>query len=304
MKTAIFSCLLLFAGIACAAAEPLNVYCTTFPLYLLTWNLTQGCRNVHTELIIPPGTGCPHDYALTPRDMRKLGAKNMVLVRNGLGLDDFILKPLRKMNPDARIIDTSAGIPALELEEKCGHDDCHEHHHGSKNPHLFASPFEAVRIVENIARGLEAADPANAAAYRANAGVYTEKLRKLCGEFTAAARKYRFSERKIVTQHGVFDYLAHHLKLPVAATISGEPEAGTTATEMASLVKKLKGAGISVIYTEPQYPSRVARTIGRECGIPLAELDPVANGPADAPMDYYEKTMRKNLEVLGKTLNQ
>ena len=107
-----------------------------------------------------------------------------------------------------------------------------------------------------------------------------------------------------MTQHGVFDYLAHHLKLPVAATISGEPEAGTTASEMASLVKKLKGAGISVIYTEPQYPSRVARTIGRECGIPLAELDPVANGPADAPMDYYEKTMRKNLEVLGKTLNQ
>ena len=148
MKTAIFSCLLLFAGIACAAAEPLNVYCTTFPLYLLTRNLTQGCRNVHTELIIPPGTGCPHDYALTPRDMRKLGAKNMVLVRNGLGLDDFILKPLRKMNPGAKIIDTSAGIPALELEEKCGHDDCHEHHHGSKNPHLFASPFEAVRIVE------------------------------------------------------------------------------------------------------------------------------------------------------------
>ena len=144
MKTAIFSCLLLFAGIVCAAAEPLNVYCTTFPLYLLTRNLTQGCRNVHTELIIPPGTGCPHDYALTPRDMRKLGAKNMVLVRNGLGLDDFILKPLRKMNPGAKIIDTSAGIPALELEEKCGHDDCHEHHHGSKNPHLFASPFEAV----------------------------------------------------------------------------------------------------------------------------------------------------------------
>ncbi len=304
MRSFIVSCFLLFAGAVCGAAEPLNVYCTTFPLYLLTRNVTQGCNNVNTELVIPPGTGCPHDYALTPRDMRRLGAKNMVLVRNGLGLDDFILNPLRKMNPDARTVDTSEGIPALELAEECSHAACHGHHRGRKNPHLFASPFEAVGIVANIARGLASADPANAASYRANAEAYTAKLRRLCDEFTAAARKYRFSDRKIVTQHGVFDYLAHNLNLPIAATIMGGPESGVTASEMADLVKKLKGSGIDVIYTEPQYPSRVARTIARECGIPLAELDPVANGPADAPLDYYEKTMKKNLEILGKTLDK
>ena len=73
---------------------------------------------------------------------------------------------------------------------------------------------------------------------------------------------------------------------------------------MTELAAKLKGKGIDVIYTEPQYSPRVAKTLARECGIPLASLDPVANGPADAPMDYYESTMRKNLEVLGKTLKK
>ena len=85
-----------------------------------------------------------------------------------------------------------------------------------------------------------------------------------------------------MTQHGVFDYLARNLKLPVFATITSEPESGITASEMTALAAKLKGKNIDAIYTEPQYSSRVAQTIARECGIPLASLDPVANGPADA----------------------
>ena len=31
-------------------------------------------------------------------------------------------------------------------------------------------------------------------------------------------------------------------------------------------------------------------------------LDPVATGPAIAPLDYYEKTMRANLHTLESTL--
>ena len=304
MKKLFFPCLFLAAWMTVTAAESRNIYCTTFPLYLFTRNITDGCKNVNTELIIPPGTGCPHDYAMTPRDMRRLGAENLILVRNGLGLDDFILKPLRKMNPKALVIDTSRGIETLGLHTACRHGHEHHHGHGERNPHLFASPFEAISIVGNIAAGLSDADPANAARYKANAAAYTEKLRRLCTDFMECARKCQFEKRKIVTQHGVFDYLARNLKLPIFATITAEPESGITASEMTALAAKLKGQNIDAIYTEPQYSSRIAQTLAKECGIPLASLDPVANGPADAPMDYYESTMRKNLEVLGKTLKK
>ena len=304
MKKIFLFSLLLSAVFVSFAEETRTICCTTFPLYLFTRNITEGCGNVRTELVIPPGTGCPHDYALTPRDMRKLGTENLILVRNGLGLDDFILAPLRKMNPKAVVIDTSRGIDTLALDIPCRHEHGHAHSHAARNPHLFASPFEAIRIVGNIAEGLAEADPANAARYRSNAAAYAAKLRRLCEAFTESARKYQFEKRKIVTQHGVFDYLARNLKLPVFATITSEPESGITASEMTALAAKLKGKNIDAIYTEPQYSSRVAQTIARECGIPLASLDPVANGPADAPMDYYESTMRKNLEVLGKTLKK
>ena len=35
----------------------------------------------------------------------------------------------------------------------------------------------------------------------------------------------------------------------------------------------------------------------------MAELDPVANGPADASPDYYERVMENNLRTLERTLD-
>jgi zinc/manganese transport system substrate-binding protein/zinc transport system substrate-binding protein len=54
--------------------------------------------------------------------------------------------------------------------------------------------------------------------------------------------------------------------------------------------------------TEPQYPPRLGQTIAREAGIGAGSLDPVASGPDDAPLDYYERTMRGNVAALRKAL--
>jgi hypothetical protein len=44
--------------------------------------------------------------------------------------------------------------------------------------------------------------------------------------------------------------------------------------------------------------------LARESGIPCVEVDPVASGPVDAPADYYEQTMRRNLRLLEGTLGK
>jgi zinc transport system substrate-binding protein len=54
---------------------------------------------------------------------------------------------------------------------------------------------------------------------------------------------------------------------------------------------------------EPQYSPKVAETIAKEAKIPVALLDPVANGPARPPLDYYQQIMRTNLETLQRTLS-
>ena len=320
--------LFLLPAFLFAAPEGKTVLCTTFPIYLFTKNVTQGAKNVTVSLLVPAGTGCPHDYAVTPGDMRKLSAKNLILVMNGASLDDFFLKSVKKVNPAAFIIDSSRGIPLLpageeehhhrhahhkgeHAHEKEGHDHDHDHDHDGHdhghdhgkapgNPHLFASPFTARSVVRNIAEGLAEADPANGALYRKNAQAYGKKLAALCEKFTLASKDFR--GKKIVTQHSVFDYLAFHSGLKVAGTLGDGHENALNAREMLRLVKKIRESGACVVFTEPQYSPRAAKTIGKECNIPVVQLDPVAGGPSDAQPDYYEKVMEKNLAAMKKVL--
>ncbi len=49
-----------------------------------------------------------------------------------------------------------------------------------------------------------------------------------------------------------------------------------------------------------QYSAKMAGMISTELGIPCAPLNPVANGPENSPLDYYETAMEKNLETLRK----
>ena len=84
----------------------------------------------------------------------------------------------------------------------------------------------------------------------------------------------------------------------MVAVIQTEPGENPSASELIGLIRLAKKEKISLILAEPQYPKDVAEMIGRETGVPVLLLDPVANGSADAPLDYYESTMRKNLSAL------
>lgn len=147
-----------------------KVLCTTFPIYQITRNITQGRDAVEVSLMIPAGMGCPHDYALTPQDMKKI-AEADILIANGLGMEEFLGAPVKKANSNVIIIDSSKSIDGIlymkgadEEDEKEAKNEKHEQgHHQGQNPHLFASPRMAARLALNIAEGLSKTD-ANGAA--------------------------------------------------------------------------------------------------------------------------------------------
>lgn len=332
---AVLLTLALVAGLAlprqAAAKEEAKtkVLVSTFPVYQLTRNVVAGSRQVQVELMIPAQLGCPHDYALTPQDMRKL-AEAEVFIINGLGLEEFLGAPLQKANPKLQLIDSSkdiGGILAYADEDARAGEDGHHHennhdaeHHGEHehagdahieahhhahdagpNPHLFASPRMAALQVANIVRGLAAIIPAEKALYEQNALAYSAKLKALDGEFQQLGKK--LANPRIVTQHGVFDYLARDMGLEIVAVIAAHPGQDPSAAEALELVRAIESKKAGAIFTEPQYPDSIAQTIAKESGIPLAVLDPVANGPQlNAPLDYYESIMRKNLQTLADTL--
>jgi len=296
MKRTLAAIVSLLAAVPLLAAGELNVLCSTFPIYQLTRNVVAGREGVSVALLIPAALGCPHHYALTPRDMRRLERAD-VLVVNGLGLEEFLGAPVRRANPDIRLIDSAAGISGLLHDH--AHDHDHEHATGCANPHLFVSPLRATQLVANIAAGLSAADPGGALHYARNAEAYAGRLLALHEEMVTTVAG--LENRRIVQPHGVFDYLARDIGLDIVAVLQPHGQS-PSAAEMLRLVRRIRDAQAGAVFTEPQYADDAARTIAREIGIDVAQLDPAESGPADAPLDYYEQVMQRNIATLKRVL--
>jgi ABC-type Zn uptake system ZnuABC Zn-binding protein ZnuA len=312
------SVVLLHQKEAWSSGKTLKVLASTFPLYQITRNITAGASGIDVDLMIPAQMGCPHDYALTPQDMRKL-AKADILIINGQGMEEFLGAPLQKANPALKIIDSSQGIgqilqyTEMEQEGEDHHDEKGKHpheehlhkgepepHHGGPNPHLFASPRMAALLAGNIAKALAEFHPPGATVYAVNAQSYSQRMNRLADDLAALGK--RLANNRIVTQHGVFDYLARDMGLEVVAVVQAHAGQEPSAAEILAIVKTIRAKKAGAIFTEPQYPESVGKTIAKEASIAAARLDPAANGPERAPLDYYEQVMRANLNILEKTL--
>ncbi len=308
MKTRIWPFLRVMAAIGMCVeplfAEQVRVLCTTFPIHQITRNVTAGHMDTKVELLLPASLGCPHHYALTPQDLQKLGRAD-VLVVNGLGLEEFLGAPVKAANPRLLIVDSSVGITGLlpYANDCCAHNHNDEHAHAPDdkgvNPHLFASPRQTAQLAMNIAAGLAKARPDGEAIYFKNATNYAERMHMLADEMASMVKT--LSNNRIVQSHGALDYLARDIGLEVVASMQPHGQE-PSAAEMLALIKTIRAMKAGAILTEPQYATGVGQTLAKEVGLPVAMLDPGASGPEDAPLDYYEKLMRKNLETLRATL--
>lgn len=314
--TALLFFLCFFQAFPSQAAAK-KVLCTTFPLFQITRNVTEGVDGIEVELMIPARLGCPHNYSLTPGDMRKIASADIMVI-NGLGMEEFLGAPLYRANPEIVTVNSAEGIEGLlefghsESGEHPGEDKPTEDHdsdsapgetahsHSDINPHLFASPGMAAELTVNITEGLAGIYPDGAGIFRKNGRRYADELHKLAEGFTTLAG--RLVNNRIVTQHGAFDYLARDAGLKIVAVINAEGGSSLSAAGIIRLVNVINQTKAGAVFTEPQYPGRIGTVIAGEAGIPAGELDPVASGPENAPLNYYQTVMRRNMGVLENLL--
>lgn len=291
----------------------LDVLCSFFPMYLFTKAVVGDRPNVPVELMLPAEMGCPHDYDLQPADVRKIQAADLFII-NGGGLEEFSKATVTGINPSVTIVDTSIGIDLIPLDEDDHHHhgdhDDHDHHHhghghhhdGEMNPHFFSSPKEAAVQVRNIAKALAKMDPEGADHYQKNADAFIGSLNALAAEMKEKASG--LPNRGIVTMHEVFDYFARDVGLEIVATIQATPGHEPSSADMRKVIEAIQSRKAGAVFKEPQFAGTTAETIGKDAGVPVGLLDPVASGPADAGPEYYEQKMRENLatllDLLGK----
>ena len=273
--------------------EKLKIVTSFYPMYILTSNVAKDINNVEVINLTKPYTGCLHDYSITTNEMKILENSD-VFVINGAGMESFMDKIIKQM-PKLNIIEASEGIELLEAGCEETNDENHEH---NVNPHVWLSVSKAIEQVKNIESMLSNYDKPNKDKYKKNAEEYIAKLETLKEEMHNSLDN--IEDKNIITFHESFPYFAEEFDLNIVGVIEREPGSQPNAKELQETIKLIKSLDVKAIFTEPQYPTKVAETISKETGVKIYTLDPIVTGEMD--LDSYINIMEENLKTLKEAL--
>jgi manganese/iron transport system substrate-binding protein len=234
-----------------------------------------------------------HGYEPTPQDI--VGASDADLVLwNGLGLERWFEQFLDNLG-DVPSVTLTDGITPISIS---GGD-----YDGKPNPHAWMSLENALVYVDNIAKALSEADPANAATYMANAEGYKAKLVAEIGPLKEQITALPPSGRWLVTCEGAFSYLARDLGLtelylwPINADQQGTPR------QVRAVIDGVRDNAIPVVFCESTVSSAPAEQVARETGAAFGGVlyvDSLSDG--DGPVPTYLDLLKVTTETIAKGL--
>ena len=281
--------------------DDFNLVATTYPVYLLAKEVTQGVEDITVTCMINQGIGCLHDYTLSIHDMKILDRADL-LALNGAGLEDSMADAIAAAGCPQ--IDCSQGIELLEAchehdhshgEEETEEADGHHHEHDN---HIWMDPLRAGQMIQNLADGLAEADPANAEVYRANAQNAQDLLTQAQKEIAASLAD--LSCRELITFHDGFAYFADTFGLTILRSIEEESGSEASAHEVVEILEAIEHHALPAIFTEVNGSTATAELIQRECGIPIFTLDMMMSGPTDNidGIQTYLDRLTQNAETM------
>ncbi|MFM8428791.1 MAG: metal ABC transporter substrate-binding protein, partial [Candidatus Limnocylindrus sp.] len=253
--------------------------------------------NVTIETIIPAGVDV-HTFEPSPADAQKLAGADLI-VMNGLGLDEWALSLLEaagKSEEDvlelAEGIDESSAWVYLEGEEH--HDEeGDEHVLGGIDPHIWLDPKGAAIYVERIAARVAAELPERAAEIQSARDAGLADIAALDEELRVGFAAIDASARKIVTFHDAFGYFARAYEIEIVGVAVEAPGQEPSAKEIAALIDAIKAAGVTSVFSEAQFPSKVLDQVAAETGATVLE-NLYSDALGDAPANSYLGAMRAN----------
>ena len=313
--------------------EKISVVATIFPQYDFVRQIAG--ENVELKMLLKPGEET-HSYEPTPQDIIAIQNSDLFIYVGGEN-DAWVEDILESMPDNGRTtlklvdcVDTVEEEHVEGMKEERGHDhDDHDNHdeddaeheedeadheeHGQEDTHsvheidehVWTSPVNAVKIVEQIKEELCELDPENVSVYEENAEAYVEQLKELDQEFQDVVDH---SKRKLMIfgDRFPFRYFAEAYDLDYYAAFSGcasdtEPSAAT----MAFLINKVRDENIKTVLKMELSNENIAKAIAEATNADVKEFYSCHNLTAEqfADGETYLSLMEKNVETLREVLN-
>lgn len=306
--------------------EKISVVATIFPQYDFVRQIAGN--DVELKMLLKPGEET-HSYEPTPQDIIAIQNSDLFIYVGGEN-DAWVEDILESMPDNGRktlklvdCVDTVEEEHVEGMKEERGHNhDDHDDHdedeadheeHGQEeihsvheiDEHVWTSPLNAIKIVEQIKEELCEIDPENASDYEENAEAYVEQLKELDQEFQDVVDH---SKRKLMIfgDRFPFRYFAEAYGLDYYAAFSGcasdtEPSAAT----MAFLINKVRDENIKTVLKMELSNENIAKAIAEATNADVKEFYSCHNLTAEqfADGETYLSLMEKNVETLREVLN-
>ena len=239
------------------------------------------------ESLLAPGVD-PHEFQATPQDAITI-ARAQVLILNGQGYESWLEQSLEIGAAGQLVVEASAGLVAGQAGD----------------PHLWMSPRNVVRYVENIRDGLSEADPDGAAIYAANAAAYIKELEVLDAWIAAEVDRVPPARRVLITNHHALESFAQAYGFEIAGVVipSFTSGAAPSAQQIAQLIETIKSLEAPAIFLDVSENPDLAEQIAQESGARVVtglyvETLSEAGGPAPSYIGMLKYDVRRIVEAL------
>ena len=300
-----FSLLAAAVLLGCAATGPaaaengLRVVASIKPVHSLVSAVMAG---VGEPYLIIRGASSPHTFTLRPSDAAALEEADIIFLI-GDAMETALAGLVDRLAGQTLVV-ALADAPGLvrrlfreggEFEADHEHDDGDEDH-GPFDMHLWLDPINGGVMAGVIAGILADADPANAAAYEANAEALRQRLDALTEELAAylvPARGMPF-----IVFHDGYRYFEDRFGLTAVGSVVVSPGRPPGVRRMFELRDRVQSLGVACVFDEPQFDRRLVQTVIEGSEVRAGTVDPLGAAIEDGPGLYV--TLLRNMAASFK----
>jgi zinc transport system permease protein len=253
-------------------------------------------------MLLAPGEES-HTYEPTPGDIMKIQQCDMFIYGGGES-EKWVESILESLDNN---ICTVKMMDAVELHQEHDHDNYHDHsdEEAEYDEHVWTSPANAIKIVEEISFALQSVDSANAEIYAYNSDNYISALGELDNKFEtmiASAEKNTI----IIGDRFPLMYFTERYNLNYYSAFPGcSAQTEANPATMARLIDEVKANNINKVFKVDLSKGSVAYTISEATG---AMVDTLYSCHVISAEDFiggetYISLMNRNYEAIKSALN-
>jgi len=258
------------------------------------------------HVLLKPGAS-PHGFQLKPSHMKTLHNSDIV-VWVGTPVDQWMKKPLAKLNAIQISLKDLEGIEELPIREGGLWERKMAHSHGSgeehhdkplkrMDGHLWMSYKNNLLLINAVVEQLKKQSPHLAMAIEQRAESWLSKLKVADEE--SSSRLATVKNVPYMVLHDAFQYFENHYQLNAVGSIRLNPSVSPSLKRVHTLRERIESGGVRCVFKEPQFPEKRVTAVVRDLDVNLGSLDPlgVVSGEvqADKAGDYmlYDDFLRQ-----------